>query len=214
VEISEVERTLLSHPQISEAAVAVWEREPEDKSLVAYVVAKDKVGLDVEELRKFLASKLSDNMIPGVFMFMDSLPFVNGKLDRKALPKPGNVRPQLTQAYVPPSNPTEQRLVRVWEEVLAVHPIGIHDNFFDLGGNSLSAGRIVSRITQSFQVEMPLQCLFESPTIAALALAITNFQTRQAQDHDMAQMLGTIEKVTEEEAKQLLGEKKPSRETK
>ena len=214
VEISEVERTLLSHPQISEAAVAVWEREPEDKSLVAYVVAKDNVGLDVEELRKFLESKLSDYMIPGVFMFMDSLPFANGKLDRKALPKPDNVRPQLKQAYVPASNPTEQRLVRVWEEVLTVHPIGIHDNFFDLGGNSLSAGRIVSRITQSFQVEMPLQCLFESPTITALALAITNFQTRQAQDHDMAQMLETIEKVTEEEAKQLLGEKKPSRETK
>ena len=64
-----------SHPQISEAAIAVWEREPEDKSLVAYIVAKDKVGLDVEELRKFLELKLSDYMIPGVFMFIDSLPF-------------------------------------------------------------------------------------------------------------------------------------------
>ncbi len=110
VEISEVERTLLSHPQISEAAVAVWEREPEDKSLVAYIVAKDKVGLDVEELRKFLELKLSDYMIPGVFMFIDSLPFANGKLDRRALPKPDNARPQLKQAYVPASNADEQRI--------------------------------------------------------------------------------------------------------
>jgi alkanesulfonate monooxygenase SsuD/methylene tetrahydromethanopterin reductase-like flavin-dependent oxidoreductase (luciferase family) len=123
VEISEVERTLLSHPQISEAAVAVWEREPEDKSLVAYVVAKDKVGLDVEELRKFLASKLSDYMIPGVFMFIDALPIANGKLDRRALPKPGYGRPQMKLAYVAASNPSEQELVDIWQDVLTIHPI-------------------------------------------------------------------------------------------
>lgn len=213
VEISDVERTLLGHPQIADAAVAIWEREPEEQSLVAYVVSKDNVSLDVESLRKFLESRLSEHMIPGVFVFIDSLPFTNGKLDRKALPKPDNARPQLKQAFVPASNRIEQQLVRIWEEVLTLHPIGIHDNFFDLGGNSLSAGRVVSRITQSFQIEMPLQCLFESPTITALALAITSIQTRQARDHDMAQMLETIEKVTEEEAKQLLGENKASGDT-
>ncbi|MGZ8531942.1 MAG: non-ribosomal peptide synthetase [Candidatus Binatia bacterium] len=214
VEISEVERTLLSHPQISEAAVAVWERVPEDKSLVAYIVAKDKVGLDVEELRKFLELKLSDYMIPGVFMFIDSLPFANGKLDRGALPKPDNARPQLKQAYVPASNAMERQLVRIWQEVLTLHPIGIHDNLFDLGGNSLSAGRIVSRITQCFQVALPLPILFESPTIAALALAITKMPPRQAQDHELEQMLDTIESLSDEEAEQLLREKEPSDGTK
>ena len=172
VEISEVERCLLGHPQVSEAAVTVWEREPEDKSLVAYVVAKDKAALDVEDLRKFLESKLSDYMVPGVFMFIDALPIANGKLDRRALPKPGNGRPQMKQAYVAASNASEQELVDIWQDVLTIHPIGVHDNLFDLGGNSLSAGRIVSRLARKFQVDMPLHALFESPTIAALALAI------------------------------------------
>ncbi len=214
VEISEIERTLLSHPQISEAAVAVWERELQDKSLVAYVVAKDKADLEVEELRKFLELKLSDYMIPGVFMFIDSLPIANGKLDRQALPKPGNGRPPLKQAHVPAGNTMEQQLVGIWQEVLTVQPIGIHDNLFDLGGNSLSAGRIVSRITKSFQVELPLQILFESPTINALALAIAKMSPRQAQDHDLEQMLDTIESLSDEEAVQLVREQAPSSEPK
>ena len=153
-------------------------------------------------------------MIPGVFMFIDALPIANGKLDRRALPKPGNGRPQMKQAYVAASNASEQELVGIWQDVLTIHPIGVHDNLFDLGGNSLSAGRIVSRIARKFQVDMPLHALFESPTIAALALAIAKAPPRQAQDRDLEQLLETIESLSDEEAERLLREKEPSGETK
>ena len=112
-------------------------------------------------------------------MFSDSLPITNGKLDRKALPEPDGKRPVLSTAYVLPTNEIETALVSIWEKILDVRPIGISDNFFDLGGHSLSATRVVSRIFTRYQLEIPLQSLFQSPTIAEMA-AVINRTSRKA----------------------------------
>jgi amino acid adenylation domain-containing protein len=132
VEIGEIECALLSHSAVKDACVAAWDREVGEKYLVAYVVARENLAPKVEELRGFLGEKLPDYMIPSVFMFIDSLPLNNGKLDRKALPKPEHKRPDLRTPYAPPRTETERKLVAIWEGILDVRPVGVNDDFFDL----------------------------------------------------------------------------------
>ena len=173
VDTSEIEAALLSYPHVIDAGVVAWEREVGEKYLAAYVVPRTNPGPRINDLRAFLGEKLPDYMVPSAFVFLESLPLTNGKLDRTALPKPEGKRPEVSQSYVSPRTEVEQELVRIWEEVLDVRPIGIHDNFFDLGGHSLAATRILSRVVRSFQVSLRLTHLFQAPTIAGLAGHIT-----------------------------------------
>jgi amino acid adenylation domain-containing protein len=169
VDISEVERALLEHPVIRDAGVAAWDREPGEKYLAGYVVPREESAPNVSELKEFLRNKLPDYMLPATFVFLKSLPLTNGKLNRRALPLPDHKRPNVGQPYVPAQNVTEQKLIQMWEELLDVFPIGIHDNFFDLGGHSLLGSRFVSRLHQAFHVELPLRSVFDFPTVASLA---------------------------------------------
>jgi acyl carrier protein len=170
VSLLEIEMTLLEYPHLKEAAVTIWENAAREQSLVAYFVVGSGRTPTVSQLSSFLRARLPDYMIPSRFMFLERLPQINGKVDRHALPPPEAIRPSLDQAYSAATKPIETHLVRLWEEVLGIHPIGIHDNFFDLGGHSLAATRIVARLFQRFQLEIPLQALFESPTVAAMAV--------------------------------------------
>jgi amino acid adenylation domain-containing protein len=205
VEIWEIEKSLHLHPGVKEAGVAAWDRAAGEKYLAAYIVPHGKPAPTARELRGFLEEKLPDYMIPSVFMFLGSLPLTNGKLDRKALPKPEDKRPELTQSYAHARNETEQKLVRIWEQVLEVRPVGIHDNFFDLGGHSLAAARVVSGVIRGFQLEIPLQSLFQSPTVAEMAAVITANQGKQLGQTEMESILTELELLTEEEAARLLG---------
>jgi acyl carrier protein len=109
-------------------------------------------------------------MLPPVFVFLESFPLTSsGKTNRRALPAPEPVRPALTAAYIEPRTPVEAKLVGIWAEVLGLDRVGANDNFFELGGHSLLAIRVVSRLRESFQVEIPLRRLFETPTVAGLA---------------------------------------------
>jgi len=128
-------------------------------------------------------------------------------LDRSALPKPDNRRPRLKTPYGPPQSDAEQVLSQIWSEVLALDQVGIHDNFFDLGGHSLAATRIVSQVLKKFQFEMPLKALFDSPTVAEMAVIITENQAKRVSDAELARMLREVEAMTEEEAQKQLGEK-------
>jgi amino acid adenylation domain-containing protein len=204
VELGEIERALLTHPEVKDAGVVAWDQEPGEKYLVAYVVPRESNALTVNELRGFLKEKLPDYMIPAIFMFLDSLPLTNGKLDRTALPRPDHKRPNLQQPYAPPQDEVETRLVQIWEEILNVRPIGIHDNFFDLGGHSLAATRVISRLIQTFQLELPVKALFDAPTVAEMAAIITENQAKRASDSELAQMLREVETMSEEEAQKLL----------
>ncbi len=171
VEPGEIEVLLLSHPQIREAAVIAREDTPGDRRLVAYVVGKSK--LVVNELRAYLKERLPDYMVPSAFVVLDALPQTpNGKIDRKALPAPEGGRGGVERAFVAPRTPMETRLAEIWSEILAVPLIGVHDNFFELGGHSLLATQVVSRIRQTFEVELPLRSLFEESTVAGFAATV------------------------------------------
>ena len=141
-------------------------KESAEARLVAYYTCTGSFSTTVSELRSFLREQLPDFMIPSTFVMMDAMPLTHsGKLDRRAFPDPDNVRPVLTTAYVASRNEIERKLVAIWEDVLDVRPVGVNDNFFDLGGNSLSATRVISQVIKHFQVEIPLQLLFRSPTM-------------------------------------------------
>ncbi len=183
VETEETEKAFLMHPAVRDAGVVGRPGEPGETYLAAYVVPRGNGDVTVGDLRSFLASKLPDYMIPFVFVFLDSLPLVNGKLDRNALPDPKEKPRPLSTPYVPPRNEVERRLLQIWEEALHIRPLGIHDNFFDLGGHSLLAVRIISKIIDVFGVDVSIRNLLDAPTVAGLAEIIEALQ-RTNQDVD------------------------------
>jgi amino acid adenylation domain-containing protein len=127
----------------------------------------------VGELRSFLKEKLPDYMVPSLFVPLESLPLTpSGKVNRQALPPPDGARPQLSQRFIEPRTEIEDLAAQIWREVLKLEKIGVYDNFFDLGGHSLLATRVVARLRANFGIDLPLQKLFELPTIAALAESI------------------------------------------
>ncbi|HXQ70015.1 MAG TPA: methyltransferase, partial [Pyrinomonadaceae bacterium] len=129
------------------------------------------------QLRNFLKSRLPEHMVPASFVILDELPLLpNGKLDRRALPALESVRPDLPQVFVAPRTSIEKSLAGVWSDLLGLPQVGIHDNFFDLGGHSLLTTQLISRVRELFKVELPLREVFQQPTIAALAIAIEQTQ--------------------------------------
>jgi acyl carrier protein len=201
VDFGEAERALLEHPGVKEACVTAWEREDGEKYLAAYVVARDGGRPTVDEFRRFLREKLPDFMQPSAFMFMETLPLTNGKVDRRQLPKPEAKRPELSQSYAPPRSEIERILAEIWAQVLSLDRVGIHDDFFELGGHSLAATRIVSRIVEKFGVELPVKSLFQSPTIADMARVMVIGTGEPASDEELKRLLAEIESMSEEEAK-------------
>jgi amino acid adenylation domain-containing protein len=172
VELGEIESALRQHPQLREAVVGVYERVSGDKHLAAYVVPQGTAPNSLE-LRDFLKPHLPEFMIPSAFMFLDALPLTpNGKLNRKALPTPDQTHYESEQSYIPPRSPTEEMLVAIWQEVLAINPIGIYDNFFALGGHSLLAVQLLVRINRFYQIDFSLSALFEAPTVAQLSVKL------------------------------------------
>ena len=208
VELNEVEIALLEHPAVKEVAVVGREVPPGDAQIIAYFVPGGEPVPTVSELRSFLTRKLPDYMIPSVFVMLPALPLMlNGKVDRLALPEPGKSRPELGTPFVAPSTPVEEELSRIWAEVLYLDQVGIRDNFFDLGGHSLAAARVVSQVIKEFQLELPLQSLFQSPTVAEMAVTITENQAKKVGQEEMARMLAELEALSDEEAHQLLADK-------
>jgi amino acid adenylation domain-containing protein len=166
IELGEIESVLCKHSAVREAVVILQE----NKSLAAYIVVHDNAAYSINELRNYLQKHLPEYMIPSVFVLLDSLPLTpNGKIDRRALPTPEHTHPELTQTFIPPSNPTEEILVEIWAKVLGIEQVGIHDNFFNLGGHSLLATQVISQIRKALGVEIPLRHLFASPTVFQFA---------------------------------------------
>ena len=203
IELGEIEMVLGQHPTVREAVVLASEDSPGDKRLVAYVVAPPDTSTNA--LRSFLKQKLPEFMVPAVFVYLDSLPLTpNGKVDRRALPVPDQSRPNLGETYVGPRFPLEETVARIWAETLKLEKVGMHDNFFDLGGNSLLAVQIVSRIRSAFSIEFPLRSLFEIPTVAEIAAMIEQNQAQRASDPELAKILREVEAMTEEEAQKIV----------
>ena len=153
VDLVEVEKALLSHSGIREAVVTTYRTQSDDARLIAYFTFAGESAPTASDLRMHLQEKLADYMIPSAFVKLDKIPLnANGKFDRGALPDPDDKRPPLSTLYALPRNEMEKSLVQIWEEVLGVRPIGIQDKFFDLGGHSLSATRVVSRVIKQFEI--------------------------------------------------------------
>jgi amino acid adenylation domain-containing protein len=170
IELSEIEAVLSQHPAVQETVVLAREDVPGNKRLVAYVVVKGAPTPTSLELQQFLKQKLPEYMVPSAIVLLETLPLTpNGKVDRRALPALDTARPEGSDAYIAPRTPVEELLTLIWADVLGLELVGIHDNFFELGGHSLLATQVFSRLRDTFAVELPLRCLFDSPTVALLA---------------------------------------------
>jgi amino acid adenylation domain-containing protein len=177
IELGEIEVALNGHPVVRESVVVLREDIQGDARLVAYVVPAPTLGVAPAELRAYLRERLPAHMIPAAFVILEALPLTpSGKVDRKALPVPDQAGLAAQGAYVPPGTPEEQKLAEIWVDILGLERAGIDQDFFELGGHSLAATRVISRIRDSFQVELPLRRLFETPTIAALGAAIAEMK--------------------------------------
>jgi acyl carrier protein len=173
VELEEIEFALLESPGIKEAVVTALNNNSGDERLIGYIVPKAAPGPNASELRRFLANKLPDYLIPDTFIPLEALPLTDTlKVDRRALPKPTGARPKLGVRYAPPRNSIEEVLIKIWSEVLEIDQVGIHDNFFDMGGHSLAATRIISRVVRAFSLDLSVRALFDSPTVADMAAAV------------------------------------------
>jgi amino acid adenylation domain-containing protein/thioester reductase-like protein len=176
VELGEIEAAVARHPAVAGNVTVLHEKSPGDPHLVTYwIPAVNGSNPSTAEWRMFLRSYLPDYMIPAQFVSIDSLPRTpNGKIDRRALPRPPVGRDASQTEYAAPRNEMEAALASMCAEVLGLEAVGVFDNFFELGGNSLSAARLVFRVRDQFQIQIPLRMLFQQPTVAALAQALEN----------------------------------------
>ncbi|MBM7114700.1 non-ribosomal peptide synthase/polyketide synthase [Archangium primigenium] len=173
IELGEVENALRAHPAVQQAVALVREDAPGDKRLVGYLVPHPGQSLDIAEARALAKEKLPEHMVPSAFVLLEALPLTpSRKVDLKALPPPGAQLLDAGDGYLAPRTPTEELLAAQWSQLLGVARVGLQDNFFELGGHSLLATQVISRIRATFGVDLPINELFESPTVAGIALAL------------------------------------------
>ncbi|BCL38696.1 amino acid adenylation domain-containing protein [Nostoc sp. MS1] len=176
IEIGEIENTLSSHPEVREAVVIARDDHAQEKQLVAYITY-DEQKPTINSLRDFLKTKLPDFMIPAAFVMLETLALTpSGKVDRKALPKPELSSFVETVAYIAPRNEVEAKLVQIWSDILHLPKIGVTDNFFAIGGDSLKTLHLTAKIEEVFNKEIPLATVLTNPVIADLAKVIQSNQ--------------------------------------
>ena len=179
IELGEIEAALKDQREIAQAVVIAREDRPGDQRLAAYMVASNGAVPESAELRNRLKRRLPDYMLPSSYTFLEKLPLTrNGKFDRNALPVPTEGSAVQPENIDPARNPVEERLVSIWAEALVLPRVGIHDNFFDLGGHSITAIRALSRIIDRFEIELSLRDFFAAPTIAQMAELIAQREVR------------------------------------
>lgn len=181
IELAEIEAVLIRSTAVQNAVVMAREDTSGDRRLVAYIVPDQKPTPTVGELRRFLQKKLPDYMVPSIFMMLEALPLTpNGKIDRRTLPMPEGLRPQLESAYIVPQTGLEQHIAGIWQKVLQVENIGIHDNFFELGGHSLLMAQIQTQLQETvLEQELTIVELFQYPTIHSLTKYLSEKQNEQ-----------------------------------
>ena len=189
IELGEIEAAMEKNPDVKQAVILAIDETPENKKLVAYITPSNQHAPDIENARDLLREQLPDYMLPSAIMVMDSFPLTpNGKIDRKALPKPGAADMTSLRPFVEPKTATEIKLAEIWSDVLGLEKIGVSDNFFQLGGHSLLATKVLSRIKSVLETEIPLRSLFEFATIAELAPVIDQAGLSQAEEPAITRM--------------------------
>lgn len=181
IELGEIETVLSRHPAVQESIVIVREDIPGDKRLLAYITANAAIqDISNTALRTYLQQHLPDYMIPAAFVLLDVLPLTpNGKVDRRALPVLATAEHLTDSIFTPPSTATEKTVADIWQQVLGIANLGIHDDFFETGGHSLLATQVINRCCVAFQVEIALLSLFEERSIARIAAHIDKIRLTQ-----------------------------------
>jgi amino acid adenylation domain-containing protein len=174
VELGEIDAAVRMLPRVLEAFTVVHQGLSGDDLLVAYYTASAGPAISVTELRSFLKSRLPDHMLPSAFVRMDTLPLSpNGKVDRNALPLPSRAHNNIPKELLAASGtPVMEMLAGIFARVLHLDQVGPHDDFFEMGGHSLLAAQLISRVRDAFNVELPLRCVFQTPTVSGLAGSI------------------------------------------
>ncbi len=174
IELGEIEAVLEKHPAIRQAAVIVREDDPGDKRLTAYTVLNNDQSCSGAELKRYLSTKLPEYMVPSIFIPLETMSLtLNGKIDRRALPRPEQRRAALEQRFTPPGSEIEKRLSRLWSQTLKIDKVGTHDNFFDMGGNSLLSVHLVALLEKEMRIQLPIVKFYQYPTIESLAKYIS-----------------------------------------
>ena len=186
IELGEIEAILASCPAVQSCVVLAREDTPGDKQLIGYLVSRESKRPTTEELHSFLKDKLPDYMIPVKFVHLDAFPLtLNGKIDRKALPTPAYKDGEADRDVVRPRTPTEEIIAAIWMDMFKIENVSIDDDFFELGGRSLLAIKVVSRIREMLGIDLPVLTLFENPTIAGLAGHLTTAEiTKDPSSYD------------------------------
>ncbi|MEG4073438.1 amino acid adenylation domain-containing protein [Microcoleus sp. Pol14C2] len=178
IELGEIETALAKHRAVKQAVVLAREDAPGDKRLVAYIVANPEEKLAIADLRPYLQGQLPDYMVPAVFVNVEAMPKTpSGKIDRRALPAPDSQRQEQSQSYAAPQSELELLLAGVWSKLLKLDRVGIHDNFFEIGGNSLMTLQVAVQLRDLLATDLPVVKLFQHPTIAQLANYLNQGQT-------------------------------------
>jgi acyl-CoA synthetase (AMP-forming)/AMP-acid ligase II/acyl carrier protein len=169
IELGEIEAVLARHASVRESVVIARDDGRGGQCLIAYVVSNNG-DLQIDELRKFLQQRLTEYMVPSLFVVLETLPRTpNGKVDRRALPNVESTNIDGNEAYIAPRSATERTIANIWQEVLKVEKVGINDNFFGLGGHSLLLVHAQSKVSEALRVKVSMIEMFKYPTISALA---------------------------------------------
>jgi acyl carrier protein len=211
VEPGEIEAVLARHPGVREAVVLFRRDQPENKRLVAYLVPADQnTVIEASDLRAFCSDRLPDYMVPSAYVVMERLPLTaNNKLDIAALPEPDFATRADNTSRVAPSSTEEKAIASIWREVLKIDQVSIDDNFFELGGHSLLVTQVATRISQAFDIDLPVRTLFERPTIAGISEEVKSLvESRIDQRHKLDAVLSRLKNLSPEERAALLRAKK------
>jgi acyl-coenzyme A synthetase/AMP-(fatty) acid ligase/acyl carrier protein len=224
IELGEIESVLDQHPGVRAVACVpvstgeiasqvlgsydeALERQlaPTETQLVAYVVLDPERPPTSNDLRRYLQAKLPPYMVPSSFVMLDTLPLTpNGKVDRRALKMPDSMGPEREVTFVSPRTPAEEVVAEIWAEILHVEQVGVYDNFFALGGHSLRAVQVISRLRDAFQIELPVHSLFEQPTVDGLVSEIAELRGGYPIIEEIALVLKEIKQLSEEDMQDIL----------
>jgi amino acid adenylation domain-containing protein len=199
IELGEVEHALRNYPLIEDAIAVVEDDIHGNFRIIAYIKLKNGATFQVSKVRSELQDHLPYFMVPWFYVLLDQFPLTSsGKIDRQALPAPNLVRPHLNVEYTKPASDTEERILEIWQEILGVKEIGVLDNFFDLGGHSLIATQVISRIRTTFDIELPITRLFlVEPNIRNSAEIVESILQEKSLDDEFSDLLDELAQLSE-----------------
>lgn len=208
IELGEIEHTLRQKKEIEEVVVIAWQGHTgREKELIAYMKRNPARTISEKELRAYCKKRLPHYMVPAHFISLESMPLnTSGKINRRALPNPEKYISGQNREHADPTNPIEAILLKLWKETFGFNGFGIYADFFELGGHSLLATRLIAKVEAEFDIDLPLQALFEGPTISELSQTITRKLMQETPITELITMLDDVEQAAEAEVDELLSE--------